>query len=243
MMLSSSGSFAEGKKDLQPQVVTEIIKVDYALEKIRPPNLVVTAVGKVNTGGWTNVQLVRVTYVMAPEDGIQDYILFAVPPSGPAPQVISEVKATNRWERYTEEAPWIKGIRVHGIDKGVLTKMLDSAGQSAGEKPSKDLRGRVTPEKSKTFDGYLFFKLGAICSKSEGPDYFLQLWDNRVIHVNKEKGTMLWKPDPRLHPLLSKKVRITGERTQNGIDYSDVRELSFEEQCKGSSKKGQGSAK
>jgi hypothetical protein len=84
MVLSSSGRFADSKKDPQPQVVTKIINVDCALEKMRSPNLVVMAVGQVSTGGWTNVQLVRVTYATAPEDGIQDYIMFAVPPSGVA---------------------------------------------------------------------------------------------------------------------------------------------------------------
>jgi hypothetical protein len=128
MLLSSFGSFAETfgerKKDAQPQVVTKIINVDCALEKMRSPNLVVTAVGQVSSGGWTSAQLLRVTYATAPEDGIQDYIMFAVPPSGAATTALSEVKATNRWEGYAEEAPWIKGIRVHGIDEGVLVRMI-----------------------------------------------------------------------------------------------------------------------
>ncbi len=36
--------------------------------------------------------------------------------------------------------------------------------------------------KDQKFDGYLFFKLGAICTRSEGPDYFLvvlKLWGER----------------------------------------------------------------
>ncbi len=124
MMLSLPRSLAESKKDPQPRIVTKIINVDCAVEKMHPPNLVVRAVSQVSTGGWTKARLVRVTYATAPEDGIQDYIMFAVPPSGAATQAFSKVEATNRWEGYADEAPWIKGVRVHGCHDGVLVRML-----------------------------------------------------------------------------------------------------------------------
>jgi hypothetical protein len=124
LLVLQSVSVAEDTKKPQPQIVGRILKVDYTLQKKMPPNLLVTAVGQVPTGGYTRVQLVRVIYVAPPEDGIQDYILFAVPPSGPAAQVISEVEATNRWEAYEREARWIKGFRVHGVGDGVTLRMF-----------------------------------------------------------------------------------------------------------------------
>lgn len=116
----------DGGKKSEPRIVKKILKVEFAVETIDPPNLIVTVTGQVPTGGYdkNKVNLVRVAYVTPPADGIQDYVLFAVPPSGFATQVISEVKAGNRWKGYAKEAPWIKGIRVHGADEGVVVQML-----------------------------------------------------------------------------------------------------------------------
>lgn len=126
--LHSSGLAAGDKdnsqKESESQIVKNILKVEYKVQKSYPPNLVVTAIGEVPTGGFDKVKLVRATYATPPKDGIQDYTLFAEPPSGPAIQVISQVEATDRWKGYNKEAPWIKGIRVHGVDGGVVVKMF-----------------------------------------------------------------------------------------------------------------------
>lgn len=130
LLLPSLGNTAAqqgGKKTVDqaaPKIVKTILKVDYRVQEISPPNLVVTAVGQVNTGGFTKPMLLRVQYATPPADGIQDYVLFAVPPSGPATQVISEVKASDTWNRYMKEAPWLKGIRVHGVDDDVVVTLL-----------------------------------------------------------------------------------------------------------------------
>lgn len=104
--------------------VKSIVEIDIALEKRIPPNLVVTAVGEVPSLGFSDVELNRVVYVAPPADGIQDYYLSAVPPQAPVPQVISRVKASDRWEDYQRFAPWLRGVRVHGAGEGVLVKML-----------------------------------------------------------------------------------------------------------------------
>lgn len=107
-----------------PQVVAKITQVDVAEQEINPPNLKVTATGEVNTGGYSKTRLVRAVYVQPPEDGIQDYFLMSVPPDGPAIQVISAVSATDTWKSYKTEAPWLKGIRVHGSGAGIVVKPL-----------------------------------------------------------------------------------------------------------------------
>ena len=122
----ASGAAGEesGRRERGPQIVAAVLKVVYEEEQSEPPNLVVTAVGQVRTGGYTKPRLLRATYSSPPEDGIADYFLLAVPPGGPAIQVISEVKASDRWQAYTKEAPWIQGIRVHGVGDGIVVKML-----------------------------------------------------------------------------------------------------------------------
>ncbi|MBM3997920.1 MAG: hypothetical protein FJ297_00005 [Planctomycetes bacterium] len=114
----------KGEMKAEPRIVKKILKVEYVEEEINPPNLVVTVTGEVPTGGFNKAKLVRVTYVTPPEDGIQDYILFAVPPTGPVIQVISQVEAKDTWKGYTKEGPWIKGLRVHGVDDGVVVKLF-----------------------------------------------------------------------------------------------------------------------
>jgi len=111
-------------KEPQPQMVATILKVGIDIEESNPPNLVVTATGQVPTGGYTKTRLLRATYTTPPDDGMQDYFLLAVPPGGIAPQIVSKVSASNTWKAYTKEAPWLKGIRVHGVGKGLVVEML-----------------------------------------------------------------------------------------------------------------------
>jgi hypothetical protein len=108
------------------QTAGKILRVDFSIEESNPPNLVVTAVGQVPTGGYDpkKVTLQRVAYVAPPADGIQDYKLTAVKPTGIVTQVISEVSGKDRWKGYTKEAPWLKGVRVHGVGDGIVVKML-----------------------------------------------------------------------------------------------------------------------
>ncbi len=70
------------------------------------------------------------------------------------------------------------------------------------------------------FHGYLFAKLAAIGSKSEGPSYFLQQFDYKEIPVIKK--VYLWQEDPKLHPFLNKKVTIEGVMSYSGIEYKKI---------------------
>ncbi len=107
------------------QIVKKIIKVSYSMTKSNPPVIYVTVIGQVPTAGYTNAELVRVIYAAQPADGIQDYILFAVPPTGRVQQVISEVEATNTEEVPLERLQLMKGIRIYGIDDGVAARIFD----------------------------------------------------------------------------------------------------------------------
>lgn len=124
LMLPMIGSAEDKKAPPGPQVVAKILKVEHAEQETAPPNLVVTATGQVSSGGYAKPTLLRVTYATPPADGIQDYFLVAIPPTDPAIQVISEVKASDTWKGFRKEAPWIKGIRVHGVGEGIVVKMF-----------------------------------------------------------------------------------------------------------------------
>ncbi len=70
------------------------------------------------------------------------------------------------------------------------------------------------------YAGYLFAKLGAMCTKSEGPEYFLQQPDRSEIYVVKK--TQPWRPDPNLHKFLNEKVFIEGRLSGNRLLYKNV---------------------
>jgi hypothetical protein len=104
------------------ETVKEITDVTWEFEKGDKPVLVVTVTGQVPTGGWTDAKLIRRTYIKPPADGIYDYDLTADRPTGVVTQATSKVKATDRW---TTPPTDIKGIRVHGVAKGVKTVKFD----------------------------------------------------------------------------------------------------------------------
>ena len=108
-----------------PRIVEKILSVEIGFEKSDPPNLVVTVVGEVPTGGYTKPILLRAVYAMPPADGIQDYFLLATPPNGIAAQVISKVTAADTWKRFDDKAEkWLKGVRVHGVRGGTVVKLV-----------------------------------------------------------------------------------------------------------------------
>lgn len=121
----SDPTAGQDAKKAGPATVTPVLKVEIAIQEINPPNLVVTATGEVRTGGWSGAKLTRKKYDTPPKDGIQDYTLTAVPPEGFATLAFETVMASDTWKAYTKDAPWLKGIRIHGEGKGVVVKMLD----------------------------------------------------------------------------------------------------------------------
>jgi hypothetical protein len=105
-------------------VLKRIMNVDLKVQESDPPSLTVVVTAQVPTGGWRNARLVAVPYDKPPADGMQDYILLAEKPTGAATQVISKITAEHTLRDYTKTAPWLKGVRVHGVDRGVMEKKL-----------------------------------------------------------------------------------------------------------------------
>lgn len=113
-------------KAASPTVVDRITDVSLQFLLSDPPHMVVTAKGLVPSAGFTDTRLLRVRYVTTPLDGIQDYFLVSTAPTTPAAAVITEVSASDQFNEFTGEAPWLKGVRVHGVGSGALVKMLGS---------------------------------------------------------------------------------------------------------------------
>lgn len=72
-----------------------------------------------------------------------------------------------------------------------------------------------------TLNGFLFSKLGALGTRSEGPQYFLQTFDGREIAIIKH--ATLWQTDPELQRHIATKVTIEGEMTGPTLSYRSIR--------------------
>jgi hypothetical protein len=75
----------------------------------------ISALGEVNTTGWTHPRLSPVFYDLQPKDGIWDFDFIADPPIGIVAPVIMPVGAL-----YVGHAPaWCKGVRIHAVHNAV----------------------------------------------------------------------------------------------------------------------------
>lgn len=66
----------------------------------------------------------------------------------------------------------------------------------------------------KEYNGILITKIAGKGTKSEGPDYFLELFEPNEFgqkELGVRKDAHLWEEDPKLHPFLNKTVVIKGE--------------------------------
>ena len=128
-LLIHVSSHAQGPQQRQfagPHMVNNILRIELTEESKEPASLVVTAIAEDPSGLLRDPQLLRAVYDKPPTDGIQDYFLLAVPPASGSKQARAEFRASNVWEKYRDEAPWIRDVRVHGIDSGLDIKTLVS---------------------------------------------------------------------------------------------------------------------
>jgi hypothetical protein len=109
----------------QPQLAEEIKSVTWTMETVEPPNLTIHVSGINPWKGLTTGRLLRAHYDVPPKDGIQDFFLMVDPPDKTSSEGDS-VLAAFTWQHCTRDAPWLKGIRVHGaksaVVKGVATR-------------------------------------------------------------------------------------------------------------------------
>ena len=89
--------------------MSKVYQVDQVTASIVRGKVEVRAEGQVNTGGWTDPELIAYVYVMPPLDGIQQFDFVATPPDGPSTDAFVPVKADTTFEK----PDWLKGVRVY----------------------------------------------------------------------------------------------------------------------------------
>lgn len=97
--------------------VIEVTKVTLEIQKTNPPTLVINASGKVNTGGWTNGQLIPFVYIVPPQDGIYEFDFVADEPNGISTQVISNIDtAPFSWNDFPND---LNGVKVYASSNSI----------------------------------------------------------------------------------------------------------------------------
>jgi hypothetical protein len=82
------------------------------------------------------------------------------------------------------------------------------------------------------FKGLVYVKHGRIGSKSEGPDYYLQIFDKE--YLLKYADHNLWEPDYYLEFFCRKFVEVNGglsQETTEGRNISVIKVTSIKEIC------------
>ncbi|MBP3958579.1 hypothetical protein J8F10_25295 [Gemmata sp. G18] len=114
-------AFADDKKETKGEALKTVIDVNYEFDKDKK-KLTVNATGQVPTGGWKDAKLTPRVMKEAPKDGIYEYDLTAVRPTGIVTQVVSKVKASHTWDNPPAD---IKGVKVYGVGGGAKTIKFD----------------------------------------------------------------------------------------------------------------------
>lgn len=108
--------------DADPRALyaTQISSIDGA--SITGDTVTLTVTFDVATGGWTDPQLIPVTYFVEPWDGVYEIYAMAIPPEGAATEALVPMTATI-------EVPLAEGIYGWRIiaDQGCVTLLLDGA--------------------------------------------------------------------------------------------------------------------
>ena len=115
-------------------VISSVQSAKVTFLKGDPLVMVVTALGTVNSSGWTGGILVPHVYVTQPEDGIQDFTFMADAPDG-----IRTFGFVDGFGGIGEMpyVPWMRGIRVHAAEGSIEVK-LQSDHAEVTSKPLSD---------------------------------------------------------------------------------------------------------
>jgi hypothetical protein len=108
---------AEDKKEKKGEVLKTIIDAKVNFDKDKK-TLTITAIGQVPTGGWKDAKLTPRKTKDAPKDGIYEFDMTAVRPTGIVTQIVSKVTAKYTWQSPPAD---LKGIKVYGVGAGAKT--------------------------------------------------------------------------------------------------------------------------
>lgn len=111
----------EKEKEVKGELLKTVIDATAEFDKDKT-KLTITAVGQVPTGGWKDAKLTPKETKEAPKDGVYEFELTAVRPTGIVTQVVSKVKATYTWEKVPAD---LKGVKILGDEKGAKTVTIE----------------------------------------------------------------------------------------------------------------------
>jgi len=104
-----------------------------AILKSNPPQIVVSAIGRTVSTGWTNPTLGAWYYLVPPRDGIQDFDFTADEPTGISLPVLTPITASTLISRdpanYWGKGKPLVGVRIHARTNS-LEEMLDAKVQA-----------------------------------------------------------------------------------------------------------------
>ena len=114
--------------------VYSVDEVEAILTRTKPPFLMLHAVGRVTTSGWSNGQLSPYVYVTPQKDGIQDFDFLAEPPS-PGDitiPVLTPISAQHQERDIDAENYWgigqpLVGVRVHASENSKVVYLKPPA--------------------------------------------------------------------------------------------------------------------
>jgi hypothetical protein len=97
------------------------------------PALTISAIGQVNSGGWSNPELGPWSYITPPADGILDLDFLATPPK---PGVIVSMGFQNITAHAILAIPdWVRGVRVHASTNSMEQRIDASSSAKSGGHP------------------------------------------------------------------------------------------------------------
>ncbi|MGB0506191.1 MAG: hypothetical protein ACPGGK_08335 [Pikeienuella sp.] len=131
--------------------------LDVLISRSSPQFVLINAKGRVNSVGWTGAALARRHYVVPPEDGVQAFDFFAVPPDEPSLQMLAPIQAMSELGpidvvNYWGEGVPLTGIRVHAAtndrtalfhsanyEDAISARMMPSVAYITPEEPGRTL--------------------------------------------------------------------------------------------------------
>jgi hypothetical protein len=103
------------------ELLKTVIDVKYVWDDNKK-GLTITATGQVPTGGWKDAKLVRRVTKDAPKDGVYEFDLTAVRPTGIVTQALSKVTAIEKW---MDPPADLKAVKVYGAGDGAKTVKIE----------------------------------------------------------------------------------------------------------------------
>lgn len=107
-----------------PEIIYEITDVQVSIPANLPDQLDINVKGLVNSGGWSQPELIAHEYLVPPQDGIYDFTFYATPPAGASSGAFARVEVFHRLGQLSAD---LTGIRIHSKTNNIVILLNDPA--------------------------------------------------------------------------------------------------------------------